>query len=146
MKYFTIEELCKSSTAKAKKIDNTPTEEHKKHLEELVDEILDPLREAWGAPIRVTSGYRGAELNKAVGGSKTSAHCNGYAADLQPANGQITKFKDFVKKWLKNQNFDQYINEFSGTSEWVHIGLKNNAGKQRKQYLMYKNGKYTYIK
>jgi putative chitinase len=85
-------------------------------------------------------------LNNAVGGSKTSAHTTGYAADLVPVNGKMTEFKTFVKEWLKDKKFDQYINEFSGSTEWVHIGLKNISGKQRKQYLMYKGGKYSTIK
>jgi putative chitinase len=145
MKYFTISELCQSSTAKARGIDNTPSEEHKKHLEELIENILDPLRAAWGSAIRVNSGYRSPKLNKAVGGSTTSAHCHGYAADLYPVNGKISEFKQFVKKWLKDKKFDQYINEYKGKSEWVHIGLKNSTGKQRKQYLIFRGGKYSYI-
>ena len=147
MKYFTIKELCYSETAQKKGIDNTPTEEIKAHLTELGTKILDPLREAWGSGIIVKSGYRCPKLNKAVGGSSTSAHVLGFAADLKPLNGNITRFKSFVKNWLKTSGiaFDQYINEFSGGSEWVHIGLKNGSGKQRKAFLMYKNGKYYYI-
>ena len=142
MKYFSIQELCTSSTAKKRNISNEPTELVKVHLTELVEKILDPLREAWGSGINVTSGYRSPALNKAIGGSPTSAHVFGYAADLQPSNGKIKEFKEFAKKWLSDKSFDQYINEYSGTSEWVHIGYKNNAGEQRKQFLLYKNGKY----
>lgn len=145
MGYFSIEELCKSNTATIRGIDNTPTEEHRKHLQELIDNILNPLREAWGSAIRVNSGYRSPALNKAVGGSSTSAHSLGYAADLSPVNGKMREFKEFVKKWLKSRKFDQYINEFKGKSEWVHIGYKNSNGYQRKQYLIFRNGKYSYI-
>lgn len=63
MKYFSIKELTKSATAKAQGLDNTPTAEAEEHLTELVETLLDPLREAWGAPIKVTSGYRGFQLN-----------------------------------------------------------------------------------
>lgn len=146
MKYFTIEELCNSTTAKKRGIPNVPTAEVKKHLTELVETLLDPLREAWGSSIKVTSGYRSSALNKVVGGSTTSAHNSGYAADMVPANGKITEFKEFVKKWLADKKFDQYINEFSGSSQWVHLAVKNNLGAQRKQYLLYKNGKYTNLK
>lgn len=146
MKYFTIEELCNSTTAKKRGIPNVPTAEVKKHLTELVETLLDPLREAWGSSIKVTSGYRSSALNKVVGGSTTSAHNSGYAADMVPANGKITEFKEFVKKWLADKKFDQYINEFSGSSQWVHLAIKNNLGAQRKQYLLYKNGKYTNLK
>ena len=58
MKYFTIEELCKSSVAKKNKIDNTPSEEIIENLTEFTDEFLDKLREAWGSPIKVSSGFR----------------------------------------------------------------------------------------
>jgi putative chitinase len=146
MKYFTLKEFTASSTATAKNIDNTPNATVTAHIEELVNSLLDDLREAWGSAIKVSSGYRCTKLNNAVGGSKTSAHTTGYAADLVPVNGKMTEFKTFVKEWLKDKKFDQYINEFSGSTEWVHIGLKNISGKQRKQYLMYKGGKYSTIK
>lgn len=147
MKYFSIKELTNSETAKKRGIPNIPSANEIKHLTELIENILDPLREAWGSPIKITSGYRGLALNKAVGGSTTSAHNAGYAADMVPANGKITEFKKFVMDWLKKNDikFDQYINEFSGVSQWVHIAIKNRNGDQRKQYLLYKNGKYTKI-
>ena len=145
-KNFTLEEMYSSASAQRYGINNTPSADIQRHLVELVSNILQPLRDAWGDSIRVTSGYRCPELNKKVGGSSTSAHVSGYAADLQPTNGNITEFKAFVMNFLKDKNFDQYINEFSGNSQWVHIGIRNREGKQRKQYLMYKNGKYTTIK
>ena len=64
MKYFTIEELCYSDTAKKHKIDNTPNEEIIEHLTEFTENVLDKLREVWGSPIKVSSGYRCDELNK----------------------------------------------------------------------------------
>lgn len=147
MKYFSIKELTNSETAKRRGIPNVPSANEIKHLTELIENILDPLREAWGSPIKISSGFRSVLLNKAVGGSTTSAHNAGYAADMVPANGKITEFKQFVMDWLKKNNikFDQYINEFSGSSQWVHVAIKNRAGEQRKQYLMFKNGKYTKI-
>lgn len=147
MKYFSIEELCKSETAKSKNINNSPSEEIKTHLKELVENLLDPLREAWGSPIHVNSGYRCEKLNKAIGGAKNSAHKYGYAADIVPANGKIYEFKLFVRKWLKENyiKFDQYIDEQKGNSHWVHLGYKHN-GVQRMQYLIYKGGKYSTIK
>ena len=130
--YFTIEELCKSDTAKVFKIDNTPTDQIKKNLSKLI-EFLNPLREAWGSPIKVTSGYRCPLLNQKVGGSKTSVHMKGYAADLQPSNGKIKEFKKFITDYLKDKGFDQCLKESSAFTEWVHIGLYNNTGQQRKQ-------------
>lgn len=82
MKYFKLEELTYSQTAKAHSIANVPTAEAVKNLTRLVDEVLDPLRERWGVPIRVTSGYRSATLNRKVGGSSTSYHLRGMAADI----------------------------------------------------------------
>ena len=68
MRYFTIDELCHSDTAIALGIDNTPNQEVKEHLVQLIEELLDPLREAWGSPIKVNSGYRCAKLNRATKG------------------------------------------------------------------------------
>ena len=89
MKYFTIKELCKSSTAIEKKIDNTPNSEVINNLTQLIDNILDPLRERFGKPIIVNSGYRCPALNKAVNGSKTSQHIKGLAADI--TGGSVAK-------------------------------------------------------
>lgn len=142
MKYFTIEELCYSTVAKKNKIDNTPNEEIINNLTELTNEVLDKLREAWGSPIKVNSGYRCDELNKKIGGSKTSSHVKGYAADLVPANGDIDGLVECAIELSKTLNFDQIIDEYSGKSHWLHIGYKNSKGLQRKQIKIYKNGKY----
>lgn len=139
MKYFTIQELCHSDTAIELGIDNTPNQEVKEHLIQLIEELLDPLRNAWGAPIKVTSGYRCAKLNRVLkGSSPTSSHLVGYAADLIPVNGDISGFKRFVVKWLKDTNaaFDQCLLETNGKgAQWLHLGLYNLAMKQRKQIL-----------
>ena len=144
MKYFSIKELTASFKATQLGIKNEPTKQALVNLESLVLNILDPLRAAWGGAIVVTSGYRSAVLNKAVGGSTTSAHRYGYAADIVPADGRISVFKAFVVKWLKDNaiNFDQYIDEVGGGSEWVHIGIKSPSGNQRRQFLKYRNGHY----
>lgn len=144
MKYFTIKELCASAKAVQLGIKNEPTKQALVNLESLVLNILDPLRIAWGGGIIVTSGYRSVALNKAVGGSPSSAHRYGLAADIVPADGRISVFKAFCVKWLKeNQvNFDQYIDEQGGGSEWVHIGIKSPSGNQRRQFLKYRNGNY----
>ena len=75
MKYFTIEEMTKSSTAKANGIDNTPSDEEIAKLQKLIEAVLDALREWYGKPIRIASGYRCEALNKAVGSkAKKSQH------------------------------------------------------------------------
>ena len=145
MKYFTIEELCKSSVAKKNKIDNTPSEEIIENLTEFTDEFLDKLREVWGSPIKVSSGFRCEELNKKVGGSKTSAHLKGFAADLKPVNGDIDGLVACAIELSKTLNFDQIIDEYSGNKHWLHIGYKNLKGQQRRRIMTYKNGKYEKI-
>ena len=131
-KYFTLKEMIHSDTAKKLGITNTPPPSIVTHLEELM-KFLDDLREDWGSAIKVTSGYRCSKLNKAVGGSTTSAHLYGYAADLQAVNGKMQEFKKFCSEWIKDKKWDQLLLEKSKTDEWVHIGLKNRYGVQRKQ-------------
>ena len=82
MKYFTISELTHSDTAVSVRIDNTPTAAAVPLMVELIDRVLDPIREQWGLPIRVTSGYRSPELNEEVNGVEDSYHMEGCAADI----------------------------------------------------------------
>ena len=147
MIYFTITELCYSDVAKNKGIDNSPTTDVRANLVTLVNNLLDPLREAWKSPIKVTSGYRCGVLNRAVGGSSTSAHLYGCAADIVPINGKIAEFKEFCRKYfdVRRHLFDQVILEDNGKSEWVHIGLKTKDGRKRGQLMEFKNNRYTYI-
>ena len=146
MKYFTISELTRSDIASTKKIDNTPNKEITKHLTALVDNLLDPLREAWesycktnklGDPgIRITSGFRCKDLNDLIKGSKTSSHLTGYAVDCINESGDITDFYKFILDYLKDKNYDECFIETSKTSKWIHIALFSIKGLQRK-----KNGK-----
>lgn len=122
MSYFTINEFIKSNTAFKYKIDNTPTDYIKAKIQELIDNVLDPLRSYYGHPIYITSGYRCPELNSAVGGSKTSQHMKGEAADFTTGNIQ-----DNIKLFfyiIENMNFDQIILERNG--EWIHVSYKPN--------------------
>lgn len=137
--YFTLKELCASTTATAQGIDNFPSFEVAAHLQDLADNLLDPLRRAWGSAIIVTSGYRCPALNKAVGGVARSVHQQGWAADLKPANGETEDFIDFAKTWVKvyRIKFDQLIRETTpdGKSVWLHFGLYSPTGAQRGQIL-----------
>lgn len=130
--YFTIEELCYSYTAEQKGIDNTPPDYIKDNLEDLIN-FLNPLREKWGSPIIINSGYRCPELNKLVGGVPTSAHLEGNAVDMHPQNGEFEKFKEFCLNYCKDKDFDQLIIENSGSTYWIHLGLWSNNNKQRHQ-------------
>ena len=129
--YFTISELCASDIAKKYGIDNSPDATVISHLQQLIN-FLNPLREAWGSAIRVNSGYRCEKLNRFVGGSKTSSHMIGYGVDLIPVNGRMSEFKKFIIDYMKICVFDQCIIEKSGKTEWIHIGLYNAKGQQRK--------------
>lgn len=129
MKYFTIAELCQSETATAKGIDNTPTKDIEDKLQKLVDNVLDPLREWYGKPIIVNSGYRCEALNKAVGGASNSQHKSGEAADITAGSKEENKkLFEYIKD---NLPFDQLIDESNFT--WVHVSYKEN--RLRKQVL-----------
>lgn len=130
-KYFTLEEFLTSSTARQRSIENIPSWEIIERLNQLAL-FLDGLREAWGSAIIVSSGFRNEALNKAVGGVENSIHRIGWAADLQPANGNFEGFKRCVKAWIKDKGFDQCIIERDRKGrQWIHIGLYNNGGGQR---------------
>ena len=133
-KYFELNEFIKSDTAKKKNIDNTPSFEIVEHLEELVSKILEPLRAAYGMPIKISSGYRCPALNTAVKGAATSVHMKGWAADCQ-VGGSFNKFRDFTVEWFKKTGtrFDQLLIEKDSKTgaKWLHIGIRNNAGAQR---------------
>lgn len=121
--YFTIAELCKSDTAKKLGIVNTPTEEVIDNLHALIDNILDPLRIAYGKPIYVNSGYRCPILNKAVGGVKTSNHQYGYAADITA--GSVAENRKLWKIFLDlHIPFTELIDEKNMT--WIHISYDPN--------------------
>lgn len=132
---FELSEFLDSDTAKARGITNIPTFADVAHLSELCETFLQPLRDAWGSGINVTSGYRSAALNKAVGGSDTSVHMIGYAADLSPSNGRFEDFCKFVRAWVAKYQikFDQILIESQGCVKWLHIGLRSNGGLQRRQ-------------
>lgn len=156
MKYFTMEECTHSETANKKRINNQPSALHEAHIVESVETLIDPLREAWEtycrqnglgkASINISSGYRSPMLNKAVGGSSSSAHCHGYAFDLVPTNGQMRAFKRFCREYLSDKAFDQLISEGeddSGMPSWMHVGFKHPDGvRQRRQFLSMVHGKY----
>ena len=144
MANFTIAEMIQSNTADRLKISNNPPASVRVHLTETIT-LLECIRAEWeeyceryslGTPaIRVSSGYRSPELNKAVGGVKNSAHVEGYAADLQPINGKQDEFEKFFATEFSHMGYayDQIIIEKSKTSRWVHVGYKRADGKQRRQ-------------
>lgn len=129
MEFFTINELIKSTTAKQKGIKNIPSKEEEQNLIALINNILDPLRKAYGKPIIVTSGYRSKALNKAIGGAKTSQHQYGYAADIRSVSDSKEENKK-IFELAKTLPFDQLIDEHN--YDWVHISY---SPKNRRQIL-----------
>lgn len=129
MKYFSIKEMTKSNTATAEGIDNTPDQTITNNLTKLIEAVLDPLREWYGKPIIVNSGYRCEALNKAIGGAKSSQHMLGEAADITVGSKEENeKLFDYIKD---NLEFDQLINE--SDFSWVHVSYRE--GRLRKQVL-----------
>ena len=130
MKYFSIKELCKSNTAIKNKIDNHPTPEIEKNLTILIEHCLDPIREKFGKPITVTSGYRCEKLNKLVGGKPNSQHLKGQAADL--VGDTNTKTKELFEIAKQLGNFDQLLFEKNSKgSIWVHISYKDSGNRKQ---------------
>lgn len=129
MKYFTIKELSHSDTAVARGIDNYPTAEAIHNLTKLVENVLDPLREKHGKPIRVSSGYRSAILNRSVNGATSSQHRLGEAADITVGSKEENrKLFEIIRQELP---FDQLIDEKDFS--WVHVSFRE--GKNREQVL-----------
>lgn len=136
MKYFSYKEFQRSATADRLKIDNCIPAGAKCNITALVDNVLDPLREAWGKPLTVTSGYRCPALNKAVGGSRTSQHMTGQAADISTGNivDNARLFHLIIDSKLP---FDQLIFEKGDINvgpAWVHVSYRAD-GKNRRQIL-----------
>lgn len=129
MKYFSIKEMTKSNTATAKGIDNTPDQTITNNLIKLIEAVLDPLREWYGKPITVNSGYRCEALNKAIGGAKSSQHMLGEAADITA--GSKEENEELFNYIKDNLEFDQLINE--SDFSWVHVSYRE--GRLRKQVL-----------
>ena len=123
---FTLRELTKSATANRLKINNTPNEQEVQKLTQLAQTILQPIRDKYGKPIVVTSGFRCEKLNKAVGGVKNSQHVLGEAADITSLSDSITDNKalfNLIVQMLKDKEIKvgQLIDEYG--YNWIHISL-----------------------
>ena len=143
-KYFTLEELTASATAKRMGIDNTPTPKIIDNLQALVDNILDPLRMHWGRPVIVTSGYRCPKLNKAVHGAALSQHRVGMAADIRTVSDDPVENKKLLRLIIDlKMPFDKLIAEYvdkNGNPDWIHVSY---GPEHRHIMLTCKGGKYT---
>ena len=123
MKYFTIKELCKTNRA----LPNVPDKQVEANLAELIINVLDPLREIYGRPIRVNSGYRSPLVNAAVGGAKNSDHLYGMAADI--TTGSKSDNALLFKLIRDNFTFKQLICEHN--YQWVHVSYNSKNNKKQ---------------
>ena len=130
-KNFILSEITRSNTAKRLGIDNGPDKNHLRSIQRLITNLIQPMRDALG-PIRISSGYRNPNVNRAIGGSTKSQHCKGEALDLQFwDDGKISNKKLYDWVLSSDVEFDQMINEFDFA--WIHISLKKEDN--RKQVL-----------
>ena len=125
---FSLQELTKSTTAIRKGIDNLPSTEHLVNLTNLCCHVLQPVRSYFGRVVTINSGYRSPNLNKAVGGSSKSQHCNGEAADFESSRISNPELATWI---AKNLEFDQLILEFydgkDPHSGWGHCSYKKDG-------------------
>jgi len=155
---LTLSEITRSDTAKRQGIDNTPTFDHLENFKLLAEKVFEPIREHFGVPIFISSGYRSKELNKAMGGASkivngvyvpTSQHCKGQAIDIDMdgINSEVTNKMvfDFIND---NLEFDQLIWEM-GTDlnpDWVHVSYVKKGNRNQKLKAVRSGGKTTYLK
>ena len=148
---FYMSELTHSNTAVNRGINNIPSALHKKNLIEATKNLFQPTRDLLGAAMLISSGYRSPALNRAVGGSSTSAHSYGLAIDFTcPSFGNTRKIASYLLSEFKKRGikFDQLILEFPDSgSSWIHLGYKSPSGSQRNQVLtaVKQGGKTTYL-
>ena len=146
-KHISDKESVYSRTALRLDIDNTPTKEHKQNMIKLAEEVFEPSRAYVGGPIKINSFYRSPELNKAIGGSTKSQHCNGQAIDIDDTFGRCTNAEmfGFIKKHL---DFDQIIWEFGNDKNpnWVHVSYVSPQENRNRCLKAYKENNKTKYK
>ncbi len=138
--HITYAEAIHSETAKRKGIDNTPNPNQIEAMKLLAEKVFEPLREWVGGPIKVNSFFRSADLNTAIGGSKTSQHCKGQAIDIEDVYGYKTNAEMY--HWIKeNLSFDQMIWEFGTDTQpnWVHVSYVSEEDNRNKCLKAYKD-------
>lgn len=131
--WFSLREMTRTSTG----LRNVPPDDAYTHLGRLVSTLLDPLRNDLGQPVRVTSGYRSPNVNKAVGGSRTSRHMLGLAADIKVRGMESTTLAERIEQ-LRTQgvlDYDQVIAYAASRGGHVHVGLAPEGSTPRRQML-----------
>lgn len=136
---FTLEELYRSSTAARIGVDNFPSPVVQENLKMLAERILQPIRDAYRHPIRVTSGYRCAAVNRAVGGAKTSQHLTGCAADIRCDYTSKAYLFRIIKNMIQERKIvvGQLIWEYGNADEpsWIHVSLPTATKRNQILYL-----------
>jgi len=142
-KNFVLSEFVKSATALRLGIDNTPSIHEINNLTLLCENVLQPLRDWYGKPITISSGYRCPALCEAVGSTKTSQHSKGEAVDIDTLKDNLKLFEWIVG----NLEFDQLIYEFGceKAPAWIHISYKENGNRKQVLKSIRNNGKVTYL-
>ena len=138
--HITYKEGVYSITALRLGLNNDPTKNHLANMELLAEKIFEPLRKHVNGPIKINSFYRGPELNKAIGGSSKSQHCEGRVMDIDDNYGYMTNAQMF--EYIKNNlSFDQMIWEFgnSDNPDWVHVSYVNEEANRNRCLLAYKD-------
>jgi hypothetical protein len=147
--HLTLAEVTKSQTATRLGIDNTPTIDHMESLRAVAKKVFEPIRNYFGVPIAVTSGYRSKALNEAIRGSRSSQHCKGQAVDIDAdVYGRVTNAEIF--HYIKDHiDFDQLIWEFGDDKnpDWVHVSyVESNANRGEILIAYRENGRTRYKK
>ena len=142
---FTLSELTKSETALRKGLNNEPTQDVISALQSLAFNVLQPVRDHYGKAIKINSGYRSPEVNASVGGSKTSDHCKGMAADIEIAGVANKELALYIRD---NMEYTQLILEgyVEGVpdSGWVHVSYDSSNLKKQVMTAKFINGKAIY--
>ena len=134
-KNLSLNEVVRSDTAMRRGIDNTPTEEHLKNLKYIAEKVFQPIREHFGVPIYISSGYRSKELNEAIGGSPRSFHSHGMALDLdQDGRNKGVSNADVFYYIKENLQFTELIWEFGDETNpnWVHVAIAPGREDEKK--------------
>lgn len=127
---FTLNEMCKSTTARKRKIRNVPSLGDIKRLKALCENVLQPLRDYLGEPVIINSGYRSPELNRIIGGVNGSQHLKGEAADIN-CRGSLEYARNIIQFIMINCEFDQLILERKKTAIWVHVSYSKGQNRQQ---------------
>jgi len=147
-KNLSLDEVIYSQTALRRDIDNTPTEEHIENLKYVAEKIFQPIREHFGVPIYVSSGYRSKDLNEAIGGSPRSFHSHGMALDLdQDGRNKGVSNADVFYFIKDNLQFTELIWEFGteNNPNWVHVAIAPGREEEKNTKIAQKiNNRTTY--